>query len=650
MKGLVMVLILGCFTVAGIAQTSVNDSLLREIRSGKQDTTQVRRLLSLSRRYQRSDYDSCLLYARRAIDLSVQLGNEEQVASIYNEIGDVQGERGMHDSAKASFEKALAFYVKEKDTLRISRVYNNLGLMHRYSGNHAESLEAFMQSLRYKEKIHASAKDLATAYQNIGSALAIMQDFEVAEKWMKDALELFRQVGDSSNYYVAVMNLSTVYRDLQRYEESIDLLMEAYHYRLRNGNRNQLGTCLYNLALSSQLNNDTEKAISYYREALVVFDKLGNKRRMMACHQRLANLYYDIEDYRVAEEEALKGLEIGDSITMPFHDQKLNDVLARTYYATGRYKLAYDYQRRSNDIEQSMAEEDHSARVMEIQKKYDEETSKREIAELSVKNAEIEQMAKRRTFINYGLWAAVLIFLLIVVMLYRLYRAKQDANLMLWEKNKVVEHSLEEKDVLLREIHHRVQNNLQFVSSLLNLQSRRVDDEKTLEVLKSCKQRIQSMALIHQKLYQEESLSGISIRNYTKNLVESLQMSYGIDENRIKTELYVDPLYLDINSAISIGLVLSELITNAYKYAFQNQEEGLLEVTLKEMNGVLVMKVKDNGSGLPDDFDLETSESFGLKLVNSLARKLKADVTVSSENGARVELRIKEYTKVNYEQ
>lgn len=645
-----MVLILGCFTVAGIAQTSVNDSLLREIRSGKQDTTQVRRLLSLSRRYQRSDYDSCLLYARRAIDLSVQLGNEEQVASIYNEIGDVQGERGMHDSAKASFEKALAFYVKEKDTLRISRVYNNLGLMHRYSGNHAESLEAFMQSLRYKEKIHASAKDLATAYQNIGSALAIMQDFEVAEKWMKDALELFRQVGDSSNYYVAVMNLSTVYRDLQRYEESIDLLMEAYHYRLRNGNRNQLGTCLYNLALSSQLNNDTEKAISYYREALVVFDKLGNKRRMMACHQRLANLYYDIEDYRVAEEEALKGLEIGDSITMPFHDQKLNDVLARTYYATGRYKLAYDYQRRSNDIEQSMAEEDHSARVMEIQKKYDEETSKREIAELSVKNAEIEQMAKRRTFINYGLWAAVLIFLLIVVMLYRLYRAKQDANLMLWEKNKVVEHSLEEKDVLLREIHHRVQNNLQFVSSLLNLQSRRVDDEKTLEVLKSCKQRIQSMALIHQKLYQEESLSGISIRNYTKNLVESLQMSYGIDENRIKTELYVDPLYLDINSAISIGLVLSELITNAYKYAFQNQEEGLLEVTLKEMNGVLVMKVKDNGSGLPDDFDLETSESFGLKLVNSLARKLKADVTVSSENGARVELRIKEYTKVNYEQ
>jgi two-component sensor histidine kinase len=286
-----------------------------------------------------------------------------------------------------------------------------------------------------------------------------------------------------------------------------------------------------------------------------------------------------------------------------------------------------------------------------MQKKYDDEANKRAIAELSVENAKIEQKARRRDVINYALVGLLILVLGLALILYRMYSLKQLSNQALLEKNKVVEHSLDEKDVLLREIHHRVQNNLQFVSSLLNLQSRRISDAKTQEVLKSCKQRIQSMALIHQKLYQEESLSGIDIGNYTRNLIDSLQASYSIDPDKIKTEVNVERMALDINTAISIGLILSELITNSFKYAFSNQDKGLLEVSLFEEGDELIMQVEDNGVGLPEDFDVDRTESFGLKLVHSLAKKLKAAVKVNSGKlgGTRVELRIKSYTKVHYE-
>jgi two-component sensor histidine kinase len=234
-----------------------------------------------------------------------------------------------------------------------------------------------------------------------------------------------------------------------------------------------------------------------------------------------------------------------------------------------------------------------------------------------------------------------------MIMVYSRFKTKKKNNEALKEKNAIIQHSLDEKEVLLREIHHRVQNNLQFVSSMLNLQSRRVNDEYTLNVLKDCKLRIQSMAMIHQKLYQEDSLKGINILNYTQNLIESLMHSYQIDSSEVDVELDIEQLYLDINSPIPIGLILNELITNCFKYAFTEKIRARLVVTLKETEGGLHLTVEDNGPGLPSNFEVDGSDSFGLKLVKSLAAKLKAEIQMKSEHGAEVSVLIKEYEKVS---
>ncbi len=627
------------------------DSLLLEFRKEKHDTNYVKTLLRLSSAYKAKNYDSSLYFAKRAKDLAQELNFRSGVAKSYSRMGSVWSKHGKYDSASYVYHEALRYFEEIADTMRMSQTLNKLGLMARYMEKHAISQEYFLKSLDLKKRNNAPSGALAIAYQNIGINFAIMKQFTTAMPYVEQATELFLQAGDSNNYYTGLMNLSSLYRDIGEYKKSAETLLIPYEYRKRSGDKDKLGICLYNLGLTLSMNDEYAQSIRRYNEARTIFAELGDIRRMVACDQRLANVHFLDKNYAEVKKSALRGLSRIDDIHSPYHYEQLHTVLAKVYYETKNYRKAYDHQEIADSVNRAQLSENNQLRIVEMQKKYDDEANKRQIAELSVENAKIEQKARRRDVINYALIGLLVLVLGLALILYRMYSLKQISNNALREKNKVVEHSLHEKDVLLREIHHRVQNNLQFVSSLLNLQSRRISDTKTQEVLKSCKQRIQSMALIHQKLYQEDSLSGIDIGNYTRNLIESLQASYSIDPDKIKTEVNVEKMALDINTAISIGLILSELITNSFKYAFNSQDKGLLVVSLFEEGDKLVMQVEDNGVGLPEQFDIEASESFGLKLVHSLAKKLKATVHITSGKlgGTHAELRIQSYSKVQYE-
>jgi PAS domain S-box-containing protein len=197
--------------------------------------------------------------------------------------------------------------------------------------------------------------------------------------------------------------------------------------------------------------------------------------------------------------------------------------------------------------------------------------------------------------------------------------------------------SLEEKNVLLKEIHHRVKNNLQIICSLLNLQSRSLKDFVTIELFKETQNRIQSMALIHEKLYQSKNLSKIDLAGYIRDLVNNLLRSYAHESSKfsIKTELYSD-LVLDIDTIIPCGLIVNELISNAIKYAFTFQKKGEIYIQARSDDSQsLILIVSDNGKGLPVDFELENSRTLGLKLVKSLTNQLRGTIQVISPPGTK---------------
>ena len=259
--------------------------------------------------------------------------------------------------------------------------------------------------------------------------------------------------------------------------------------------------------------------------------------------------------------------------------------------------------------------------------------------DLAVKEKEVEITFQKEKTKLYGLIASLAGGFLIVSLFVLRKIRKQSKELT--DKNALINKSLIEKELLVREVHHRVKNNFQIVSSLLELQSKGIEDEKALELANEGKNRVKSMALIHQKLYQNES-GLVDFDEYIQLLVKELSSLYK-SENEIETKITSKNMEFDVDTAIPLGLIINEIITNSYKYAFNNQKENSLSISInKENNGDFKLIMADNGPGLPFGFNVKKAKSLGLRLINRLVKQLHGTLNVSNENGARFEIIFKD--------
>ncbi|MEH2052817.1 PAS domain S-box protein [Nostoc sp.] len=205
--------------------------------------------------------------------------------------------------------------------------------------------------------------------------------------------------------------------------------------------------------------------------------------------------------------------------------------------------------------------------------------------------------------------------------------------------------ALAEKEVLLKEVHHRVKNNLQIVSSLLQLQSQTLKDPEVIKVLRESQNRIESISLIHKNLYTSANIGQIDVADYIHNLAASLLISYQIWPNKIALETDIDPLSLNIDQAIACGLVINELISNALKHAFPDQQVGTISIALRNAGNNIEMTIRDNGIGLPDNLDWRNTDSLGLSLVHDLVtEQLEGDITLERNHGTVFKIKFTQLT------
>jgi len=201
--------------------------------------------------------------------------------------------------------------------------------------------------------------------------------------------------------------------------------------------------------------------------------------------------------------------------------------------------------------------------------------------------------------------------------------------------------SLKEKEVLLKEIHHRVNNNLQIISSLLSLQSEYVKDARCTASLEESRNRIRTMALVHEKLYQSENLASINLKEYVKSLVSGLVRSYRVNTDRITPKTNVEDIFLGVDTAIPCGLIINELVSNALKHAFPDRK-GEITVTLHSVDDIIELTVSDNGIGIPDNIDFKAAETLGLHLVTILAEdQLEGEITLDRSKGTSFKITFK---------
>ncbi|WP_138431648.1 histidine kinase dimerization/phosphoacceptor domain -containing protein [Fodinibius saliphilus] len=223
--------------------------------------------------------------------------------------------------------------------------------------------------------------------------------------------------------------------------------------------------------------------------------------------------------------------------------------------------------------------------------------------------------------------AAVVVLLLVIGWIVMLRRQvhKQTADL---------KQSLKEKDALLREIHHRVKNSLSIVSGLIGLQLDSTEHQEALSVLKDSQSRIQSVALIHDKLYQTDSLDDVRLDQYLQELVETLHSTFTNYREAVDLKFDLEEVTVDVDTAIHCGLLVNELVVNAFKHAFIVGESGMLEVSLKQFDGTVELLIEDNGPGLPNNFGFDTGESLGSMLIETFAAQLKAETEIVTDKGS----------------
>lgn len=298
-----------------------------------------------------------------------------------------------------------------------------------------------------------------------------------------------------------------------------------------------------------------------------------------------------------------------------------------SFLAKGNYKDAYEISQLLKQANDSLARNEARQRLLRERLRYDslQQAAKAKTyqQDLFRKQSEIESSRK----ILYLAIAALVLALLLALAFYRNYRNTRKAS-------RIIENSLAEKETLLKEIHHRVKNNLQIISSLLNLQANRTEDENLKRIMSEAKNRISSMALIHQKIYQSGNLSTVDFQAYIEQMAQSIDANFNNEKKNIRFRIDTQGISLDIDTSIPLGLIINELLTNSYKYAFAERNSGTIGITLKEKNAEeLELHVWDDGKGLPANFDPATLGSLGVKLVKGLASQVKGSVRFESKAG-----------------
>ncbi len=611
---------------------------LPSVKAMTNDTAKVLAWLQLSEGALEESFDKGKEYADEALKLAQALEYANGINLANEKLGRAYSYLGDYKMAFRYYKEAYERYKSEGNKRQQANMLNRMGESKRQSDEYEDALEFMQESLKISLD-RGDTNEVGSSYISIGILYAVRGKNQDAEAYFLKAIESFKAIDNKPRQYLTMLNMAGMYNDMGELEKSIDFSLQARDYFKEHGTEFRLGVTYFNLGVAYSLQNKLEESKKQFLNGLEIFEKLGDKLRINGTILRLAEIDLKLGNISLALKNAELAIANFEEMQAMSQLSFSYNLISNIYKEKKDFEKALEYRVLNQDLNDSINSVETNNKIAELEEKYQSEIKDKQLAEANASlelNELILQKQQNQKYAFMGLAAFVLI---ILVLLYNQYRIKMRNNDTLRDKNEIIKKQLAEKEVLIKEIHHRVKNNLQFISSLLNLQARHITDPQTLAVLTEGKNRVLSMALVHQKLYQEENLKGVQMRDYVQNLVDSLVHSLKIDRKFIDVKVDVETVYLDIDTAMPVGMILNELITNAFKYAFNEGSSGEIKISLKQSGEEFILSVCDNGKGFSENFKMDELESFGFKLVQSLAEKLKAKVQAQNKNGASITLR-----------
>jgi len=550
-------------------------------------------VMGLAYDYQ-SNIDSTLFWYQKALVLAHQQDNIPKLIKIYNHIGVSYFFDTKYDKSIQNYHKSLEYSLQINDSVGIARCYNNIGLIHEKQRNYKEAIQFNLKSLAIKETFSSKA-GLIHPLTNLSTISIIQNDFKNGEKYMQRMLAICQELKDTTLIAVSYSNLAKIYAMNGLSKQSGVYLQKTIDLMGNVDDKFEYSQLLFDLAGTFEKSGAFKKAEKSYLEAIHISEKLRKRELLEKAYKELSDLYRKNK----------------------------------------RFPKALKYYDKYTQVKDSFFTVDKLRAVSDIEAKY--QTQKKE-QQINLLKTNIKQQKR------FWFWVSSLagLITLLTFLFFYIYKKRSDE---LATKNIVINKALLEKETLLKEIHHRVKNNLQVISSILSLQVRYLKNPKAIAAIKDSQNRIEAISLIHQKLYSKESITAIRIKDYIDSLVESIITTLEIEPDNIRYTSNIDNLLLEVDTVTSIGLILNELILNSLKHNF-NKDRLNLQITLYKENNSLVLTIKDNGKGIIDNFDFQKTNSYGMKMISSVSKKLKASISFKNENGLSVKLLIKKYKEI----
>lgn len=587
----------------------------------------------------------------RSVTAFHKAGNLKKEADALKELADVRQITGDLAQSMVELKQALFIYQKINET-HLKNIYDLMGDVSCSLGDLNEAVKYGLLAEQAAAKAGDTSLELCTIYNHLGITYYYLKDFNAAASYYKKALSIAEKYNSYNDIYLIAINYGKILTQMGKPAECnhhLQLILTKYpnidsirliHY-----------TCIFVTNYAAL--KDFDKADQYYHQLL----QLTKDRFIPGETQR--SIYNAITGYLLASGQYTRARSYLEKEEQFLRKNSSLLHLARNQLswisldsALDDPKSAYRHFRIYSALKDSIYAQEKNKYIAQLGVQYDIQKKDQDI-QLKEKNIQLlgqkaklqtAQLSQARQSRNWILGASILL-VIIIGLLVNYSRLKQRTNQKLRSQQKQIEknndtlqHLVMEKEWLVKEIHHRVKNNFHIVQGLLGTQSGYLKSEEAITALADSRHRVQAMALIHQRLYQSDNLSAINMVEYIHELVNHLRDSFRI-RTSIQFQLDIDPIELDLSHCIPLGLILNEAITNSIKYAFPDERQGIIRISLEKFSpDKIALDIEDNGVGLADNYNVHRPTSMGMRLIKGLSEDIEASLLVSSNAGTKIHL------------
>lgn len=628
----------------------------------------------------KKDLEQGKMYYTKVINYYKKTKHKEIEAYMWGEFGGkIHREPSTYPEIANCFEQAYILYTqmnqKEDAIEALKAVADAHFLQGEYECAKGELLDVLE---RYRA---IGYQNLHYTYDLLAAVAKAQGKYNEALSYALKGMKSIEETGDTSNIDNFRVRLANIYEAIGHDEESAALYKQAFLHIIQKKSTANYSIC--NKLVSRFISlGKVQEALDFMEKTAKDFPPLGTTNQKFFAIA-MGNCYAELQQNIKAEKYYLEALawekkekpiegktpdynfNIGKfyvsqhryETARPFLEKILNApvnpfprliethlLLFEIDSAEGNYISAIRHFQQHKMLNDSLFNITKSQQIEELQIIYETDQKEKNI-QLLQNESQLQQSQLIQANLTKNITSGGITLLLIIVgLLYSRYRLKQISNRKLEiqqieinQTNRSLQNLLEEKEWLLREIHHRVKNNLQIVMSLLNTQSAYLESDAALSAIRDSQHRIRSISLIHQKLYQAKNVALIDMPNYIQELIEYLQDSFDTGY-RVYFEVDIEPIELDVTQAVPLGLILNEAICNAIKYAFPNHK-GIIKIIMSQVNeDHYFIMISDNGVGLPSDFDINKCNSLGMSLMKGLSKQLNGNFELHNNNGLTIHI------------